>query len=192
VTRAPALPPDERRTALVEATLPLLYEHGRSVTTRLIAEAAGVAEGTIFRVFATKDELIDAAVLHAFRPGRMIEDTREIPADADLDETALALVRILQGRFAKAFLLMQRLGMTGPPPPGEAGWADRVAEGMRAMTDLIGPFQDDLIMPADHVVRLLRLVTFSGTHPKFAGGEPLTDRQIVDAVLYGAVRREDS
>ena len=42
---------------IVAATLPLLLEHGELVTTRQIAEAAGIAEGTIFRVFADKDEL---------------------------------------------------------------------------------------------------------------------------------------
>ena len=57
--RAKPLPPDERRRALVEVTVPLLIEHGRSVTSRQIADAAGVAEGTIFRAFGSKDELVD-------------------------------------------------------------------------------------------------------------------------------------
>ena len=55
--RAAALPPDERRSMIVAATLPLLLEHGDRVTTRQIAEAAGIAEGTIFRAFADKDEM---------------------------------------------------------------------------------------------------------------------------------------
>jgi len=59
-TRATALPPDERRSMIVAATLPLLLEHGDRVTTKQIAEAAGIAEGTIFRVFADKDALIAA------------------------------------------------------------------------------------------------------------------------------------
>src|SRR5438132_11517256 len=62
--RASAMPPDERRAMIVNATLPLLLQNGEMVTTRQMADAAGIAEGTIFRVFADKDAVI-AAVLDA-------------------------------------------------------------------------------------------------------------------------------
>jgi AcrR family transcriptional regulator len=186
--------PDERRAALVEATLPLLYEHGRAVSTRLIAEAAGVAEGTIFRVFATKEELIDAAILKAFEPGRMAAVIAAIDEDAPLRDRAVALVRGMQKSFARIFLLMHKLGMTGPPEtmtPDDPNRAKVIAASMQSMVDLIRPDQDQLTMPAASVVQMLRLLTFSGTHPKFAGSDILTPEQIVDTVLYGAVRRPD-
>ena len=65
-TRATALPPSERRAEIIAATLPLVLAHGAAVTTRQIAEAAGIAEGTIFRVFPDKESLIEAVVESAF------------------------------------------------------------------------------------------------------------------------------
>src|ERR1700710_334437 len=57
---------EDRREAIVEATLPLLRKHGHGVTTRQIAEASGIGEGTIFRVFTDKAELIDECLTAAF------------------------------------------------------------------------------------------------------------------------------
>ena len=190
--RATPMAPDERRAALVDATLPLLYDHGRAVSTRLIAEAAGVADGTIFRVFSTKDELIDAAILKAFQPGRMVALVEQIDHDLPIRDRALALVRGMQQSFSRMFQLMHKLGMTGPPETAMPNHPDRakvVATSLRVMVDLFAADQDELTMPAAQLVQMLRLLTFSGTHPKFTGSDVLTPEQIVDTVLYGAVRR---
>ena len=56
------MPAAERRAAIIDAVLPLLIECGSGVTTRQIARAAGVSEGTIFNVFADKHELLAAAL----------------------------------------------------------------------------------------------------------------------------------
>src|SRR3954470_21935241 len=66
--RASAMSPDERRKAIVRAMLPLLVERGDEITTRQIAEAAGIAEGTIFRVFPDKKALMLAAAEEAINP----------------------------------------------------------------------------------------------------------------------------
>ena len=63
----------ERRQAIVDAALPLFAEHGLSgVTTRQIAQAAGVSEALLYRHFASKDEIFaaiqDCCVSHAGNP----------------------------------------------------------------------------------------------------------------------------
>src|SRR5438105_10569477 len=91
-TRATALPLDERRSMIVAATLPLLIEHGDRVTSRQIAEAAGIAEGTIFRAFGDKDEVIAAAIDSALDQAPLEAALSAIPADLPFEEGLAAAV----------------------------------------------------------------------------------------------------
>ncbi len=109
------MPPDERRDALVRATLPLLRQHGRAVTTRQIAAAAGVAEGTIFGVFESKDQLVDEAITKAFEPGTFVHQHDALDASLPFRERMVALVALLQRRFLETFDLMRAVGMVAPP-----------------------------------------------------------------------------
>src|SRR5215213_6628298 len=108
--RASALPPAERRRAIVEATIPLLVEHGESVTTRQIADAAGIAEGTIFRVFPDKDALIDAAVDAALDPGPFEEALEAIDPARPLDEVVHEVVVMWVRRTADTWRLLSSVG----------------------------------------------------------------------------------
>lgn len=186
--RAAPLAPEERRAALVAAALPLLREHGRTVTTRQIAEAAGVAEGTIFRVFDSKDDLVLAAVERGMDIEPFLEDLAGIDRSLPLRERLLELVRRLQSRFSGIFALMTAMGMVGPPR------AHRHMEDGRRRADalmvaLVEPDADRLRCAPEELVHLLRLLTFSGTHPHLSDGRLLTPEQIVSLVLDGALRR---
>src|ERR1700710_1924721 len=142
--RAPAMSPEERREALVAATLPLLREHGRGVSTRQIAEAAGVAEGTIFRVFDSKDELVDEAVAKAFEPGTFMAQQQALDPTLPFRERMVALVRVLQGRFIDTFGLMRAVGLVAPPARLEH--ADEINDWRRQMgeqmVELVGDDAD--------------------------------------------------
>ncbi len=49
---------EERRDAIIDAALPLFAQYGlNGVTTKQVAEAAGVSEALLYRHFAGKDEL---------------------------------------------------------------------------------------------------------------------------------------
>ena len=56
---------EQRRAQIVEAAITLFGRHGfKGATTRALAEALGVSEGTIFKHFPTKGDLYAAAFEH--------------------------------------------------------------------------------------------------------------------------------
>ena len=175
---------EDRRRAVAEATLPLLLEHGRTVTTKQIADAAGVAEGTIFRVFESKDELVLAAVERGLDMEPFLADLSTIDPDQDLKGVLLDICARLQIRFRGIFMLMSAMGMVGPGKAHRHGHRDRqLAE--KAMVALVTPYADELTCRPDELVHMLRLLTFSGTHPHMSEGRILTAEQIVGTLLHG-------
>ncbi|HRD59882.1 MAG TPA: helix-turn-helix domain-containing protein [Nocardioides sp.] len=190
--RARPLSPEERRDKLVDVTLTLLREHGRAVTTRQIAAAAGVAEGTIFRVVESKEELVELAITRAFEPGALVDRIAEIDLDQPLHVRLVQLSSILQQRFRATFELMKKVGMVRP--------ADHVHDSPEAvemrnyvhalLEGVIGPDRVRLSVPAGDFVHRLRLLTFAGSHPHIADGHLLTPEEIVDTLLHGLLRDE--
>lgn len=182
--------PDDRRATLVQATLPLLVRHGRTVTTRQIADAAGVAEGTIFRVFESKEDLIRDALDVAFDIAPFLDDLRGIDPEQPLRDLVTDYVSILQRRFQGIFALMSAVGLVGPPTAHKHSHDSR-EEAVRVMTELLAPYADELTVPCDHFVRVIRLLTFSGSHPHLTDGHSLTPDDIVTTVLDGLIRKAD-
>lgn len=187
--RAKPLSPDDRRAALVAATVPLLTEHGRSLTTRQIADAAGIAEGTIFRVFDSKDDLVTAAVEKALDMEPFLADLQSIDLDQDLRSRLTDLCTHLQERFRGIFLLMSAMGMVGPPKSHQHMEAGR-RRAENIMVAVVEGDADQLTCTPVQLVHMLRMLTFSGTHPHISDGHILTPEQIVGTLLDGVLRKD--
>jgi AcrR family transcriptional regulator len=94
---APARPRQRRKHArpaeILAAGLALFAERGFSAT-RLddVAERAGIAKGTIYRYFATKEDLFEAVVRDAFAP--LLGNMTAAMARPDIGATALVRLMI--------------------------------------------------------------------------------------------------
>jgi AcrR family transcriptional regulator len=176
--RAAPLPPAERRRAVIEAVLPLLIEQGAAVTTRQIANAAGVSEGTIFNVFADKDELIAAAVEAAIDQAPFERAVTAIDRSVPFDQQLIAATELIQRRIVDIWRLVSSLG----PPHGGHDRHPLPDSASLAALFAATPGRVDAT-PAD-AARLLRAITLSLTHPMLAA-EPRSASDIVDVFLHG-------
>ncbi|GAA3236418.1 hypothetical protein GCM10017691_34610 [Pseudonocardia petroleophila] len=186
--RARRLAPEARRRALVEATLPLVLRHGAAVSTRQIAMAAGVAEGTIFSVFPHKEALMRAVTAAALDPGATLRELGDVDRSLPLRARLVAAVEILQSRLTGVFGLLDALGMHRPPDDEECEHPapSTMNDAFRAaVADLVGPDARTLRVPPEELAHVLRLLVFSGTHPRICDGSPLSAEQIVTVLLDG-------
>lgn len=199
VKRATPLPADERRRALIAATLPLLREHGMAVSTRQIAEAAGVAEGTIFRVFDSKDDLIHAALGEAFSVDGLTDQLAACGRD-NLQETVATLLDHLISHFSELRSLMSLAHRGGlPHPPGHGSTQDdscrrpdpaeartRIDE---AVTSTLTPFATHLSTTPVDAGQLVVAVAF-GYSIRRTGSAPSPDSAHLARLLLAGLTQE--
>lgn len=192
--RATPLPPDERRAAIVAATVPLIRERGLSVSTRQIADAAGVAEGTLFRAFPDKRALVHAAVEAVLDPEPGLRRLAAIDRSAPLEDRLGEAVDLLRTGMESTWRLIVELRTT----QGEQGMEkvlsrERWEPVMAALAALFEPDRDRLTVTPEQATRMLHSMLVASLHhfrPGLRNQEPLTTREIVDVVLYGVVGRQ--
>ncbi|MFI7546608.1 TetR/AcrR family transcriptional regulator [Actinoplanes sp. NPDC049599] len=178
--------PEDRRAALIAATLPLLHEHGLDVSTRQIAQAAGVAEGTIFGVFPDKRSLLVAAITQAFDPTPTLEAIAAIDRRLDLRARLSAAATLIGNRFAGNARLLHaaRLAHHAGDPEGVARMNRAREQLLAGLAALIEPDAGQLRREPAEVARLVLLFCGANTYGPF-GDRRVDGDELVSLLLDG-------
>lgn len=164
---------------IIDATIPLLLEYGRGVTSKQIAEAAGIAEGTIFRAFGDKETLVQAAIEKYLDPEPLRDALRAIDPSLPLEHKVRAILYLLRERFQSVMRIMATIGPERPPVPQERHRFVQIIE------QILAPELDRLNWPAERVGYILRLISFSSAFPALNEGVEFGIDDLTRIVLVG-------
>ncbi len=175
--RAAPLPAEKRRAAIVRAVAALVVDEGPSVTTRRLARAAGVSEGTLFNVFDDKDELIAAVIDATIDPGPYERALVGIDADAPFDEQLRLATELTSRRVVDIWKLLSRVEPHHHRAP-------RPLPDSPALIALMTTGRPRLRIAPAEGARHLRALTLALTHPMLTP-EPCSADEIVDIFFHG-------
>ncbi|MGV1009928.1 MAG: TetR/AcrR family transcriptional regulator [Dermatophilaceae bacterium] len=189
-TRAAPLPPEQRRSRILAAARPLVLTHGLDVTTRQIAAAAGVAEGTLFRVFETKEDLLVEAARTAFDPSEHLAELDAIDPSWDLQARLVAVIDSAQRharQIMKVFVAFAKPAERGRlGNPRELMVRSKAHAVTERVTTLLQPDTARLRIPLDELVRLVGTLSWVTVHP-MNDSSPMTARALADLLLHGVL-----
>lgn len=200
--RAAPMHPDDRRQAILSTLVPLIVERGGEVSTKEIAAAAGIAEGTIFRVFPDKRSLMLAAAEEAINPAHGQEQFEEAMRGVEglRDRIVVATERVLERMHLTMSVMvsirphLMALHEEHHRSPGEAPKLGPPPFVMRAQEDLtrrlaglFEPHRAELSVTPEIAAHALRSLIFGASRPELGLGAALTPDQIADLVLHGVL-----
>jgi AcrR family transcriptional regulator len=206
-TRATPMTPDDRRAAIVDAVLPLVAARGAEVTSRDLAAAAGVAEGTLFRAFGDKRTLVGAVAYEGLHRASGPEATRAELAGIDpadpLEDRLTAAIELGRARMAEVVRWMsvlrslhERAGDAPDPTSAQATELRARLLGQRelqrnvtvhGLQDLLRPDAHRLRVPVDVAVAVLE-ASIAGTHGRIDRLTPAPPARVVaDVLVHGLV-----
>jgi AcrR family transcriptional regulator len=175
------LSPSERRAAIVAATLPLLLERGIGVTTKQIADAAGIAEGTIFRVFPDKNALLGAVIDAAADTSAAEAAIAAIDGSLSIERQIEEAVRVLQRRLLEVW----RVVSTVLDTDAFRGRRGRKTPDIAALVAWFERHRDVIRAEPRHAARVLQGLTIGVSHPSLYGDEPMDPADVAHLFLDG-------
>ena len=194
--------PEDRRQAIIDATLPMLLERGTDVSTREIAQAAGVAEGTIFRAFETKQDLIHATIHTALMPDATIACIAALPDHQTLPVRVEAIIDVLRDEINRTRSLLHFARPSASAPPASAEHPRAPFGGIRppfnphetrtrlnvAVAAALQPYSGELAVSTAFATNLLSALAFASSFTLTEDEPPISSEELSDVVLHGIAK----
>jgi AcrR family transcriptional regulator len=208
---------EDRRATIVAAARRLVVSQGAAFTTREVAQEAGIAEGTIFRVFASKDELMAAVVANMLNLDPLCERIAELPPQPTLLGQVQAILACI-GEQAHGMQYVstviaamskgphtaeQIFGEDGSPAEAFAHRRRRVA-GMFPHTPhqhgeqftkvqgiveaALAPYRDQLAMPPAQAASWILLASLATAHPLLSRITTINPDDAAQVIVHGIAK----
>lgn len=213
--RAPAMSLQDRRAAIIEATVPLLLAGDTDdISTTRIAAAAGIAEGTVFRAFQDKKELLLACAHQALVADAEVRRIQEIDRREPLAARLTAAIDVVGDYLDRIWSVMQTMQAAGvrwehgpgahkhgghDEQAGDERAGDKRAGGQgregpmqmgrlsSALAELFAPESEGLRASPELAAQLLLGSVFASRRNNLRFGGAVDNSKIVDLFLHGAL-----
>ena len=187
-TRAAPLRPEARRHAIVEAVTPLFIAAGAGVTTRQMADVAGVAEGTIFSVFPDKNAVILAVLESALDPTPVEEGLAAVDPQAPLEMQLVSAARVIEERSRRIWALgplFRHLIDSRTPDRPPSAVVESGEAILAALTGLFERHRSRLRVEPARAAAAFRGLMFANGYPTVTGQDRLEVDELVDLLVSG-------
>jgi AcrR family transcriptional regulator len=198
--------PEDRKAAIIDSVLPLVAERGNDVTSRELAQAAGVAEGTLFRAFGDKTALVGAVAVEGLHraagPEQALAELTAIDPGLPLERRLELVIETGRGRAAEAMRWMsvlRHLQAALPPVDDDTSrqrmtafrdkfMAQRASQHeatVEGITAVLAPDLHRLRVPVDVAISLIESA-IAGAHTRFDNLLPAIPADVLaDALVNG-------
>lgn len=198
--------PEDRKAAIVDSVLPLVRERGNDVTSRELAQAAGVAEGTLFRAFGDKTALVGAVAVEGLHraagPEQTLAELTAIDSALPLERRLELVIETGRERMAEVMRWMsvlRHLRVTLPPADDDATrrrmsefrdrlMAQRASQHeatVEGITAVLAPDRHRLRVPVEVAMSLIESA-IAGAHTRIDNMLPAIPADVLaDALVNG-------
>ncbi len=163
------------------------------MTTRELAAAAGVAEGTLFSVFEDKHSLLMAVIQRRLDPRPVREQLARFVGDGALEEGLVGVANVILPSIADVHPLVVALhGIAGQACENRLGGKGAIREWLGAVSDAVvavtTPHAAELRVTPARFSHMFSTLLFASRMPHLAAEDRASAEDIVRFCLRGALK----